>query len=206
MMGDQINDWIESTGFNEILRLLEVPTETYNEHCFSKGLAVDDPDSEIDFLETISNRINKYFLEVVNPKTVSTAIAVAVDKICEICGNHFTDGAVAVAKDLKPKFTEGEAFTIGYGRCPGCEIMVKERVALVTVLPDGETKDPNKVWKQGEVERTGSIIWMKRDVFNKIFDVNNKDKDYDFMYIEQGIEDKIREIISIQPKGAEDGN
>lgn len=117
---------------------------------------------------------------------------VAVEQqICEICGHNVETGAILLDRRLRGKF-ENMHVTTGIGRCAGCKTLVAEdRVALVTILDQGQG---DMITNENAV-RTGSLIWMKRHIFNDIFSVDQDTDKFDFMFIDKEIENKIRDML-----------
>jgi len=82
--------------------------------------------------------------------------------VCPICGIVFDTGSILMDRRLQPTF---EKHTIsGYECCVECKTRLIEYVALIEV---DNLKKP-----------TGQLLWLKRDVAGKIFNVPIEDVAY----------------------------
>ena len=119
-------------------------------------------------------------------------------QICQICGHTKETGAILFDMTLKERFNDKHIVT-GGGTCAGCKSLVDgDRIALITISSKHVTKE---VYNR-DAARTGSIIWMKKPVFNSIFSIDEGGVvDFDFMFIDQEVEDKIKGIIKPKEEG-----
>lgn len=94
---------------------------------------------------------------------------VAIEKfMCNICGvTHSHGGGVLINMKLK-KIPEDPI--VGYSRCKEDDDKFKnDYVALVVINNDNIDGDEDERIKLWDANRTGEIIHIKYDVFNKIF-------------------------------------
>lgn len=99
-------------------------------------------------------------------------------KVCPICGRM----------RLIKKF---DRHTVtGYGHCEECQKMINEdRIALVEVKNQGE----GETLKQENAERTGQLVWMRREAFKNVFDI--KAPSIPMVFIQIGVVEKLKEMM-----------
>ena len=111
--------------------------------------------------------------------------------VCPICGKVFeTDNLLMDTCIRNGKLMETfDKYTVtGYSICEECQKMIDEgRVALVEI---NEPSDPNNLTLDN-VDRTGKIGWMKRDIVQQLIPEFPEDK---FMcYVENGFFKEMEE-------------
>lgn len=111
--------------------------------------------------------------------------------VCPICGKVFeTDNLLMDTRIRNGKLMETfDKYTVtGYSICEECQKMIDEgRVALVEI---NEPSDPNNLTLDN-VDRTGKIGWMKRDIVQQLIPEFPEDK---FMcYVENGFFKEMEE-------------
>ena len=111
--------------------------------------------------------------------------------VCPICGKVFeTDNLLMDTRIRNGKLMETfDKYTVtGYYICEECQKMIDEgRVALVEI---NEPSDPNNLTLDN-VDRTGKIGWMKRDIVQQLIPEFPEDK---FMcYVENGFFKEMEE-------------
>ena len=111
--------------------------------------------------------------------------------VCPICGKVFETGNLLMDTRIRNgKLMETfDKYTVtGYSVCEECQKMIDEgRVALVEI---NEPSDPNNLTLDN-VDRTGKIGWMKRDIVQQLIPEFPEDK---FMcYVENGFFKEMEE-------------
>ena len=111
--------------------------------------------------------------------------------VCPICTKVFETGNLLMDTRIRNgKLMETfDKYTVtGYSICEECQKMVDEgRVALVEI---NEPSDPNNLTLDN-VDRTGKIGWMKRDIVQQLIPEFPEDK---FMcYVENGFFKEMEE-------------
>lgn len=111
--------------------------------------------------------------------------------VCPICTKVFETGNLLMDTRIRNgKLMETfDKYTItGYSVCEECQKMIdEERVALVEI---NEPSDPNNLTLDN-VDRTGKIGWMKRDIVQQLIPEFPEDK---FMcYVENGFFKEMEE-------------
>lgn len=85
--------------------------------------------------------------------------------VCEICGNQYDTGSILLhrqMRNIKNPLT-------GTGICPACEkLKDEEYIALIEVI---NKPNSSNTLKQEEANRTGTIMHIRRHVFQKVFNV-----------------------------------
>ena len=97
-------------------------------------------------------------------------------KICSVCGKVFDTGSLLLDRKLKKRF---EQHTItGFDLCPEHKQKFDEGFIALVVVDETKSNIDEKTQtiKPENAYRTGEIVHMKREVFNKFFDtkVDNK--------------------------------
>lgn len=87
-------------------------------------------------------------------------------KICSICGHEHDTNAILLDTRLKDSM---EKHTItGFDYCEQCQEKIDEGfIAMVEV----SNTDPGHKLKQSEAFRTGNLLFLKRELFDQIFNV-----------------------------------
>ena len=111
--------------------------------------------------------------------------------VCPICGKVFETGNLLMDTRIRNgKLMETfDNYTVtGYSVCEECQKMIDDgRVALVEI---NEPSDPNNLTPDN-VNRTGKIGWMKRDIVQQLIPEFPEDK---FMcYVENGFFKEMEE-------------
>lgn len=111
--------------------------------------------------------------------------------VCPICTKVFETGNLLMDTRIRNgKLMETfDKYTVtGYSVCEECQKMIDEgRVALVEI---NEPSDPNNLTLDN-VDRTGKIGWMKRDIVQQLIPEFPEDK---FMcYVENGFFKEMEE-------------
>lgn len=111
--------------------------------------------------------------------------------VCPICTKVFETGNLLMDTRIRNgKLMETfDKYTVtGYSICEECQKMIDEgRVALVEI---NEPSDPNNLTLDN-VDRTGKIGWMKRDIVQQLIPEFPEDK---FMcYVENGFFKEMEE-------------
>ena len=111
--------------------------------------------------------------------------------VCPICTKVFETGNLLMdtrIRNGKLMETFDKYTATGYSICEECQKMVDEgRVALVEI---NEPSDPNNLTLDN-VDRTGKIGWMKRDIVQQLIPEFPEDK---FMcYVENGFFKEMEE-------------
>lgn len=101
--------------------------------------------------------------------------------VCVVCGKQFDTGAILLDKRMRATL---ERHTVtGMGMCPEHKAKADEGyVALIECDPaksevraGGKTADPGKVW------RTGNVVHLRREAWERIFDVPVPEKMVSFV-------------------------
>ena len=104
---------------------------------------------------------------------------------CPICLVMHDTGEILIKKDLRPTL-EWKTFT-GHSPCLTCQMRLNEGyLALI------ETADPNPGCSTVDIDvkRSGSFVFIHREVFPKIFNVPLPE--VPMVFVEPGVIDKLR--------------
>lgn len=114
--------------------------------------------------------------------------------VCIICGNTFDTGSILLDKKLRAKF---EAHTItGNSICGKCQPLLDDNyIALIGVTNKGDSL------KLKEANCTGDLSFIKRKVFNQIFDVEIKD--LPMVFVEPEV---VKMIKNLKTESTENAN
>lgn len=111
------------------------------------------------------------------------------EHICIICTKKYDSGAILLDMQLRKRM-ESHTLT-GSGMCPECTDQSKTHIALVVINPSKSTVIDNLI-KPQDAYRTGKIIWLRNEVFPRIFNLDlSKGK---FMFIEEEAASKLEKI------------
>lgn len=107
-------------------------------------------------------------------------------KVCSICGKVEDHG---ILLDKRLKNTLERCTVTGYAPCKDCiEKLDDNFIACVETKNDSSTGK----MKQEEADRTGQIMWMRKNVALQMFNVPN----LPFMvFVQVGVIEKIQELI-----------
>lgn len=113
-------------------------------------------------------------------------------KQCPICGTIEDTGSILMDKRLKERF---DNYTItGLNYCKECQDKKdKGYLALIVAKETNEIKNKGSI-EFNEANRTGEIIHIKREAFNKLFKQKVK-ADLDFMFCSEELRDKLKQLI-----------
>lgn len=101
------------------------------------------------------------------------------NKICAICGKQYATGGVLLHNRLS-KILDKETVT-GYGFCETCQDYT-DKGYIVLVEVDNAPVDGKMHLKVSEATRTGNIAFLKKDVCDKVFNIEIKTP---FVYIDK---------------------
>jgi len=85
-------------------------------------------------------------------------------KICAVCGAKYDSGSLLIDNRLRERF-DRETVT-GFGLCPEDQ----DRLDSGFVALIGANDTGKEVMKIGEADRTGDVLFIKVDAFNRVFD------------------------------------
>lgn len=116
-------------------------------------------------------------------------------KMCPICGKEFDSGALLLDKRMSKKFDMKT--TTGYQPCSVCQNKIDEGYIALVVADPKKSTSTNGILKLENAYRTGEIIWMKRPVFNNMFNVS---ENRPMVFIEPEVAFKLRSMIPKKKK------
>ena len=96
-------------------------------------------------------------------------------EICKICGTEYENGDILFNKRLQN--IKDKQTVIGYGLCPEHKKLHEDGfIALIAIDESKSTKSTNGNYLPENAHRTGSLAYIKGEVFNTIFkhDINIK--------------------------------
>lgn len=98
-------------------------------------------------------------------------------KVCHICGKTYDTGSILMDKRLKESL-EDHTVT-GWGICPDDQKLVNDGYVALVEVSQEEDDIPGNTLKQENADRTGRLIWIKREAFSKL--IKGEIKDMAFM-------------------------
>jgi hypothetical protein len=107
-------------------------------------------------------------------------------RVCLVCANPFESGSILIDRYLRASL---DKHTItGWGLCPEHkELFDAGYVALVECDPEKSgCPAAGDLVQPGRAYRTGKLVYIKRDAFNRMFDLPLKDTQ-PCVYVEQGV-------------------
>jgi hypothetical protein len=106
-------------------------------------------------------------------------------KLCGVCGKGHDTGILLLDRQLRQRF-ESHTLTLGWSMCPECqEHYDSGYVALVGVDETKSGKTPNGNIKPEEAYRTGEVVYLKFEAFDRVMAVsgfNPHGKRYPMMF------------------------
>lgn len=117
--------------------------------------------------------------------------------VCIVCGNTFDTENILLDKQLRAKF---ETYTLtGNSICEKCQSLLDDNyIALVSV----KNIEKRNTLKQEEANRTGELTWIKREVFDQIFDI--KAKDLPMMFVEPEVITTVKNLMHEAKENADE--
>lgn len=117
---------------------------------------------------------------------------------CKVCGITFDTGSLLLDKRLRASMERHT--TTGWGLCPEHQkLFSDDYVALIEVDPERSEKLPGALWMKSEsAYRTGRLAHIKRDVFNKVFDVPIE-ADQPCVFVEIGVIERLEAMVDRVP-------
>jgi hypothetical protein len=112
-------------------------------------------------------------------------------KVCPICGKTYDSGDILLDTRLKETF---EHYTVtGMQICSDCKELAKDRIALIVATAPNEYVTV----KPEDANRTGEILWMRRDAAKEIFiNLPEKELDREMMFINPDAAEKLKQLIA----------
>lgn len=106
---------------------------------------------------------------------------------CPICLSIFDTGAILMDKRLRDRF---EMHTLtGHSPCAKCQEQLDQD--FVALIETADTKKNGMV--PMDVPRSGNLVFMKREAFNRIFNVPPPDADkLPMVFIEPGVIEQLK--------------
>jgi len=115
--------------------------------------------------------------------------------VCVVCGNVFDTGSILLDRRLRNSM---EHHTVtGWGLCPEHQKRFDEGyVALVECDPERSgVSDETTAVKPEQAFRTGRLVHLKRNVFDKVFNVSIK-ADQTCVFIDPGVFEKLQSMAA----------
>jgi len=116
-------------------------------------------------------------------------------KICPICLKKFESNAILIDRRMRNSM-ERNTIT-GYEICPECKKKLDNGYMALIVSDPSKSKVTNGKSKIEDAYRTGEILWIKRDVFNKIF---NTDEKRPFVFCDEELPKKLKGMMKQNKK------
>lgn len=108
--------------------------------------------------------------------------------LCPICNNVFPTGNILMDTRLRKVFDDKPI--THYEICAECNKRIEEGYVALIVADHGE--DTKEV-ELGQANRTGELMWLRKDVLKDIFNVTVQHGRPPFMFISKGAAEKIKE-------------
>lgn len=103
---------------------------------------------------------------------------------CRICGTT-VDTSILLDKRMRERFDSYTPLhTLSNKLCSDCSEKSKEYIALVVI----KNASYKQTLKQEEAERTGEIVWLKKEVFKRIF---NQGIHTEFVFIDNEVKQQL---------------
>jgi hypothetical protein len=110
-------------------------------------------------------------------------------RACPVCGKASDTGNILLDTRLRPTFERNTV--VGYGPlCGECQKQTGEYVALVGVK---NAPKSGVMMSPEEAHRTGDIVWVRRSVWSKIFNLPEPSVQ---AFVEPGVIARLKEIAS----------
>ena len=111
-------------------------------------------------------------------------------RVCEVCGKEYETGSLLMDKRLRDSM---EKYTLtGYGMCEEHQKLADDDfIALIEITNVPEDPDQQNM-KREEAFRTGNVAHIKKEVFGKVFDVEEPKTPICFVQI--GVISKLQEL------------
>lgn len=120
---------------------------------------------------------------------------VAMEKaVCPVCGKLFETGCILMDCGLQNSL-DAHGVVTHYEPCDECNKMLKEYIACIVVLNSPDGKESISV---EDAERTGEVLWLKRETAWKLFGMSEEQKDTPCVFIDTAIADKLKEANGAQ--------
>lgn len=124
--------------------------------------------------------------------------------VCLVCGKAFDAGTLLMDSRMKDSLERNTV--TDYGLCPEHKQKFDEGyVALVAADGSKSTLLPNGNMAPGGAYRTGEVMHMKFDVFDRIFNIpgSHHGKREPMMFCEPGVIAKVRAMVEAATKEGE---
>lgn len=108
-------------------------------------------------------------------------------KICPVCEKQ-TDDCVLIDRRLR-KTLERKSF-VGFALCE--EHKKEGFITIIGIDPEKSNMENGKITPQGAY-KTGRILFVKKEVFCQIFNLNIDVYQHEFVYVEDNVIDLIQE-------------
>lgn len=109
-------------------------------------------------------------------------------KVCPVCGTVHDSGALLIDRRLRDDAFDDKNAVTGYDLCPEHQKQLDEGYIFLieaTTPPDGATM------KLEEADRTGRYAAIRREVAEKLFDIEAKDINFCDLQVLSMLEDRI---------------
>lgn len=114
-------------------------------------------------------------------------------KLCEVCAKPYDSGAILLDKRLKDSM-EQHTITGIEGKCPECQKKFDEGyIALVEIDPIKSNIAGRQRINQEDVYRTGTLVHLKENVFNKVF--NGAEHRNGICFIDHEVTEKLQSMV-----------
>lgn len=113
--------------------------------------------------------------------------------LCLVCTKSFDTNALLLNRRLKPVF---ERTTVtGWGLCPECKQRFDDGyIALVGCDESKTEKNPNGTIEPGEAYRTGNIVHLRFEVYDRIINVPRGDRPV--LFCDDAVIEKLKSMAS----------
>ena len=107
--------------------------------------------------------------------------------LCPICGDVFATGNILLDRRLNKVF--GAKPITGYEICAECNQKITDGYIALIVADHGE--DATEI-ELGQADRTGEIIWLRKDAMKRIFNIPVQHGRQPFVFISKGAAEYIK--------------
>lgn len=114
-------------------------------------------------------------------------------KVCPVCGQKHD---VGVLLDKRLKNTLDRQNLTGYEECKDCKDKLVDYTALVVV----KNTETGKTLKQENADRTGELIWMKKEAFKRMFNAQHNSP---MVFIDEQVAEHLHKLAEDAEKREE---
>ena len=111
--------------------------------------------------------------------------------ICKVCGHKFHTGNLLLDKELKQRL--GRDTLTGYGLCNADQQRYND--GYLALIEISNAKDSSMTIGNTIPDRTGTILHIRREVFNQMFSHNKVGEEIPMIFIDTKLCTKLKELV-----------